>query len=242
MAAIYEPATQSPTPLARAPENSNPSRQAQFASPQQLFRESEIRLGAAASSGRADEELIASRLLANAGLYCRWEVEHRALLAQVLRERRAGPRQAELVSVCVRLIHRKALFEYLRQSQLRGQERITLLYRALGQHHYSQLVVMEHGNYLRSAASYLCMAHIGTHVFRNALYAAPLREYEALYADLYHANCEAHLLDPDDPLAGYFRQSAATLKKQVLLKRSILLHCALHETRAGPAPAVERRH
>lgn len=224
-----------PTRLPRPPRS-------QLVSYRQLVDESERRLTAAALSGRADEELVASRVLANAALYSRWEFEHRALLTRVLRERRAGRRQAELLAVCVTLVHRKALFEYLRQSQLRGQERITLLYRALGRHHYARLVVMEHGNYLRSAASYLCMGHLGMHVFGNSLFGLPLGEYEALYTDLYHANCEAHLLDPADPLAGYFRQSAGTLRKQVLLKRSILLHCALNEARVGSDPAVDQRH
>lgn len=226
-------------PPARAPTRLQRSH---LVSHQQLFEESERRLATAASSGRADEELVASRLLANAALYTRWEFEHRALLLRVLRERRAARRQAELLAVCVTLVHRKALFEYLRQSQLRGEERITLFYRALGRDHYSRQVVHEHGNYLRSAASYLCMVHLGVNVFGNPLFGLPLGEYEALYSDLYHANCEAHLLDPADPLAGYFRQSAVSLRKQVLLKRSILVHCALHETGGGNVPAVDRRH
>ncbi len=219
-----------------------PARSAPHISYRQLFTESEQRLAVAASSGIHDEELIAGRLLADAGLYSRWESEHAALLGRVAHERRAGPRRALLLSTSLTLIHRKALFEYLRDSQLRGFERADFVHRVFGSHEYSRLIVHEHGNYIRSAASFICMRYLGAHVFRDALFGSPLEEYEELYAGFYDSCCKTFLLSHDDPLVRYFRETHATLKRQLALRRSILLRCALHDSHPDTVPAVDRRH
>jgi hypothetical protein len=208
----------------------------------QLFKDSERRLAMAASSGIQEEELVASRLLGDAGLYYRWEVEHGAMLGRIVQERRAGPRQATLVSVSLTLIHRKALFEYLRDSHLRGLERATFIHRIFGGHEYARLIVREHENYIRSAASFLCLKYLGSQTFRNPLFGAPLQEYDELYASFCFSCCEAVLLNADDPLARYSHETAATLKRQLALRRSILLRCARHDTQPDKVPPVDRRH
>ena len=212
----------------------------------QLLKESERRLAAAGSSGIPHEEMIASRLLANAALYNRWEIEHGALLGRIALERRAGPRRAALISMCLTLIHRKALFEFLRESGLRGTARADLVHRVLGSHEYSRLIVMEHSNYIRSAASYLCVQYLGVQVFRSSLFGLPLAEYEELYASYYQSCCETALLAADDPLTRYFHEVHASLKRQLSLRRSILLRCALHDThpdnQTGNESQVDRRH
>ena len=52
-------------------------------------------------------------------------------------------------------------------------------------------VVSEHGRYVRSAASYLCSSHVGSHMMFDALFEAPLAEYEDLYASYFRTYCSA---------------------------------------------------
>ena len=54
-------------------------------------------------------------------------------------------------------------------------------------------MVAEHGEYLRSAGSFLCTQHLGSSVFQNAVFLAPLQRYEELYREYFAAFCGAAL-------------------------------------------------
>ena len=95
-----------------------------------LMRESSDRIARASRSNDAKEHVVAQRILATPGSWSAWELEHSSLMRQVadfvaLRNQAGALRHAAL-----RLIHAKALFEYLRKHGVRGSARARLLWQA----------------------------------------------------------------------------------------------------------------
>src|SRR5271155_988860 len=108
------------------------------------MRESTDRIERALRSGDAREQVVAQRVLATAGSWSAWELEHSVLMRQVadfvaLRNQAIALRHASL-----RLIHGKALFEYMKKHNLRGAARA----KVLGHFHrtllYEHAVIAEH--------------------------------------------------------------------------------------------------
>lgn len=165
------------------------------------MQESQRRLANAVLSGPPNEECVASRILDSPRDYRRWEDEHAALMRRIAAERLPGVQKAELLNISLSLIHRKALFEYLRDEQVRGIRREAIMAHFFSHRDCTSAVVSEHGRYVRSAASYLCSSHVGSHVMFDALFEAPLAEYEDLYASYFRAYCSAALVSNDDGVA-----------------------------------------
>src|ERR1700709_1433302 len=91
------------------------------------MRESTDRIERALRSTDAKEQIVAQRVLSSPGSWSAWELEHSALMRQVadfvaLRNQAVALRHASL-----RLIHGKALFEYLKKHDVRGDARATVL-------------------------------------------------------------------------------------------------------------------
>src|SRR5262245_33208665 len=74
-----------------------------------LMEESQRRLSSAVRSGEPDEERVATRILGNARLYRSWENEHATLMRRIATERLPGVQKAQLLTISLSLIHRKAL-------------------------------------------------------------------------------------------------------------------------------------
>ena len=156
-----------------------------------LMEESQRRLANAALSGVPNEERVAMRILDDARGYRRWEDEHATLMRRIAAERLPGVQKTQLLNVALSLIHRKALFEYLRDEQVRGIRRQDIVAHFFSHRDYNSAVVAEHGRYMRSAASYFCSSYVGSHVMFDALFEAPLGEYEDLYASYFRTYCSA---------------------------------------------------
>lgn len=214
---------------------------AQFVTRSQLMEASEWRLSQAATSGIPEEELIADRLFGSTRLYAHWQAEHDGILARVVNKFRSRTRDAALVSAALGLIHRKAFFEYLLAARLRGNDRIEFVRRFFGHEDYKRTIVVEHGNYLRSAASFLCVHHLGTSLLNNPLFNEPLLQYEELYGNYFFAASETLLEDQRNLLFGYTGTLAKSLKRQVELRRTILLRSAVTGTPVENAEASTPR-
>ena len=80
----------------------------------QLMRESERRIESAVDSTDPGESIVALRLLADGAVLRLWSVEHARYMRVVARERRRPDQLSALRVVSFGLIHRKAVFEYLR--------------------------------------------------------------------------------------------------------------------------------
>ncbi|HEY7643031.1 MAG TPA: hypothetical protein VH814_25095 [Steroidobacteraceae bacterium] len=195
------------------------------------MEESQRRLADAVLSGTPSEERVATRLLDSARDYRKWEGEHATLMQRIAAERLPVVQKAELLNISLSLIHRKALFEYLRDEQVRGIRRQAIMAHFLAHRDYNSAVVAEHGRYVRSAASYLCSSHVGSNVMFDSLFERPLAEYEDLYASYFRTYCDLLLTTDDRALAASIQSVLAELKSQIGEWRKALI--ALTQSQSG---------
>lgn len=200
-----------------------------------LMEASEHRLYGAAHSSLPLEELIATRILDNPQDFRRWESEHATLMGRVADERRDTARATALLTGVLALIHRKALFEYLRDEEIRGETRHLLFRQLFGERDYARTVVLEHGNYLRSAGSFLCSRYVGRKLLLHPLFAQPLARYELLYSDYFRVYCDLSVAEMRCQPAAALRPLALQLKQQVGFYRGAIMR--LVQTN-GAAPKV----
>jgi len=123
-----------------------------------LMRESTDRIESALRSEDDKDHHIAHRLLETTRSFYMWELEHSGLMRQVAEQGKLQTQALALRHAALRLIHGKALFEYLRTNQVRGEERVKILTYFHPTRLYEYAVVQEHGSYLRKAGSFLCTA------------------------------------------------------------------------------------
>ena len=200
----------------------------------QLVVASEQELARVARSGPGQQRKVAATLLAAPLEYRKWEAEHGRLMTTVAMPA-TGERQArELLSAALSLVHRKALFEYLSHQARRGGDRRALIHHFNGSKSFTQAVVAEHGNYLRSIGSLLCIEHLGATLLIHQGFDEPLRKYENLYAEYFRSYCNSLLAPPDtSDNSDSMRMLLPYLKSDVLAERKRLL--ALPSTNAGHA-------
>jgi hypothetical protein len=156
-----------------------------------LMRESTDRVQAALSSSDRNEQLIARRVLESTVIWQQWENEHSSLMRQLAN---CGVRQAQVAALkqtTFRLLHGKALFQFLRQSALRGAQRAQVLAHFRPGRSFASAIIAEHGAYLRRACSYLCTSHLGSEVVQDPAFLDPMQRYEELYTEYFNLYCSA---------------------------------------------------
>jgi len=157
-----------------------------------LMRESTDCVEAALSSDDLHEQLIARRVLESPGAFDAWEREHTSLMRPLsnvsVRRQVAGLKQATF-----RLLHGKALFQYLRQGAVRGVQRQQLIAYFRPGRSYEIAMISEHGAYLRKACSFLCASHIGSEVVGDPAFLDPMLRYEELYSEYFQIYCNSLL-------------------------------------------------
>ena len=179
-----------------------------------LMRESTDRIERALHSEDDKEHVVARRISENARTWELWENEHSGLMRQiadygVLRTQAAALRQTSL-----RLIHGKALFEYLRRNQVRGAERAQILNYFYPTRGFQYAVISEHGGYVRKACSYLCTSHVGSGVVHDPAFLDPMQHYESLYAEYFDLYCRT--LFPGEGVESASERSLLPLLKHQL--------------------------
>ena len=145
------------------------------------------------------------------------------------------PRDGALLRYSLGLEHAKAgntqrAIEYLRDENVRGANRTAIMAHFCSHHDYSCAIVSEHGRYVRSAASFLCSSHVGSHVMFDALFEDPLAEYEELYGSYFRTYCNS-MLASDDALANSMLPVLVDLKAQIGEWRKALI--ALTHSQSG---------
>jgi hypothetical protein len=153
------------------------------------MRESTDRVQRALYSDNPNEQLVASRLLESPAAFQTWEGEHSGLMLEVANPSFRRTQAALLKNATFRLIHRKALFEYLRDGQIRGSLRRRIMISFHPAQDYTRSVIAEHGLYLRKACSLLCTSHVGGNVLRDPGFFDPIRRYQELYAAYFQIFC-----------------------------------------------------
>jgi hypothetical protein len=162
-----------------------------------LMEESEWRVEIAASS-RLPEELVASRVLETPLTYRRWTAEHDRLLRPVAAQTRVDGQVVSLRSTALSLVHRKALFEYLRERSLTGKKRHRLFELFYGYRDYTNAVLAEHGNYVRCSSSYLCTQYLAAHLMHDEALGEPLQLYEQRFQEYFRSFCDLELADTEE--------------------------------------------
>jgi hypothetical protein len=154
-----------------------------------LMRVSTDRIESALRSDDAKEYLLAQRVLATPGSWHSWELEHSGLMRHVADYPSLRHQAAALRRTSLRLVHGKALFEYLKKHNVRGRERIRVLTHFYPRRLYEHAVVVEHTAYLRKSCSYLCASHVSTDLVQDAEFLDPMTQYETLYAEYFDLYC-----------------------------------------------------
>jgi hypothetical protein len=192
---------------------------------EQLMAASEAELARVARHGQAREQQLAAQLLASPLDYRRWETEHLRLMSGVANPKRNSGQARALLAATFSLIHRRALFEYLRGHTLRGTARRDLVQHFHGQESFTKAMVAEHGIYQRSSASLICTEHLGTTLLVHQAFGDPLRRYENLYAEYFRSYCDSFLAPPADAESDSdsVRMLLPHLKRDVLDVRTRLM-------------------
>jgi hypothetical protein len=157
-----------------------------------LMRESTDCVDSALRSDDPIEHLIVSRLLESPAIFRTWESEHSGLMREVANSGVWRTQAALLKKATFRLIHRKALFEYLRDQRVRGSARQRIVLTFHPTQDYTRAVIAEHEVYLRKACSFLCTSHVGANVAHDPGFFDPMRHYQALYAQYFQIFCRMH--------------------------------------------------
>jgi hypothetical protein len=188
------------------------------------MEESEARIAAIARDGSAAQAWVARRILDDTRLYQRWEAEHDRIMRSVAGEARGLRQVTALRRASFALIHRKAMFEYLRQQKIAGRDRHAVFALVYGdQHDYALAVIQEHSNFVRSASSFLCSRHLGWQLFADRAFGEPLWRYEQLYADYFRTFCGTALNTDQYKSGDTLRTLLPYLKRQLSsLRRAIL--------------------
>jgi hypothetical protein len=191
------------------------------------MEESEWRIENVARESAGREGLIACHVLQDTKLYHRWVSEHDRLMRNVSAETKR-PRQVDaLRRAAFGLVHRMAMFDYLREQKITGRDRHAVFSLVSGEHDYVTAVLLEHGNYLRAASSLLCSRHVGLRLMQDRAFGDPLRYYEQLYADYFRAFCGTALAANQHDSGDTLRTLVPYLKRQLgKLRRAVLAMAA----------------
>ncbi len=154
-----------------------------------LMRESTERVQTALKSSDVGEQLIARRIFENPDTWSQWESEHSNLMRQLANCGLQRAQVAALKHATFRLLHGKALFQYLRRSEIRGVERTQVMAHFRPGRSYANAVVAEHNVYLRKACSFLCTRHLGSEVVEDPSFLDPIQRYEELYSEYFNLYC-----------------------------------------------------
>lgn len=190
-----------------------------------LMDESELCIADAAKNGTPVQVLVASRLLAYPSVYYRWECEHAQLMRQVSQHTYLHRQAIALRSTALKLLHRKAVFEYLQERQLTREQRQRLIRMFHSFKDYTSSLIAEHGNYLRGASSYLCSHHLARRFMKDSAFAEPLHLYQERYNDYFRVFCDVELATTEQEKAAVepMRLLRPLLKMQLAEARQAVL-------------------
>jgi hypothetical protein len=187
--------------------------------------ESEARIEMTASSKSPADLLVAARILDRPVEFTRWEAHHDRLLRPVSAPLRLSEQMVALRSTAFTLVHRKSLFEYMREHQVTGARRRKLLGIFYGCADYTNALLAEHANYVRCSSSFLCTQHLAAHLMHDRALDAPLALYEEWYAEYFRAFCDMELAETEEEKQAALAQEALKplLKHRVTEARRAIL-------------------
>jgi len=154
-----------------------------------LIDVSELRLDTLRWAGEDDERSIVRRLYESNGSYRRWQSFHGGLMRHVSGSHSRQGQIALIRRTSFELIHRQALFEYLRENDLSEAGRKAVMAGFHGTLDFSRALVAEHGRYLQSNSSLFCARYLGRSVLWDARFSGGLDDYRLVYMDFFSHYC-----------------------------------------------------
>jgi hypothetical protein len=153
-----------------------------------LMDESEQALFSAAQKGSGTDARIAKQIIGDSKTHSLWEARHAELLRPVAEQNGRTPQVMALRDVEVRLVHRRALIDHLREHQLRGKERERLFQVFYGPREFQDAVLAEHRQYMLAVSSRVSTDHL-IDVMSDPVSKKLLADYECLYARYFDLYC-----------------------------------------------------
>ena len=189
------------------------------------MEESESRVEMTAQSLAPADILVAQRILVRPVEFTRWVAHHDQLMRAVSTHGQVSRQIVALRATAFSLVHRRALFEYLRERRLTGTKRKKLLAVFYGCADYTNAMLAEHGNYVRSSSSYLCTQHLAENLMHDPALDEPLALYEEWYAEYFHAFCDVELAETEEEKQACLAQESLKplLKYRVTEARKVIL-------------------
>jgi len=206
-----------------------------------LMDESEWRIELAADSSEPEDQIV-HRILGNATAYRRWASEHDFLLRGISGQGRLEGQVRALRSAAMNLVHRKALYRYVKDRQLTGHKRRRLFELFYGCRDYTNAVLAEHGNYVRCTSSLVCAEYLAEHLMHDTAVVDPMALYEERYTEYFRAFCDGELAETEEERVAAEPLDALRplLKFQLAEARTAILSLPLAPTRAWREVQIRR--
>ncbi len=158
------------------------------------------------------------------GTYSDWEHRHSQLMQQVCRPHGMRAQLIKMRETTLSLIHRRCVFEYLRDRRITGAQRHRYIALFYGARDYATSMVMEHGHYSRTSLSASCSRFIGAEILRDPAFEAPLIAYEQSYSEYFRVFCDLQLMSVEKMSSACEKALLPLLKERARLAREQLLH------------------
>ena len=191
-----------------------------------LMRVSHSHVAQTARDDNEENQILAMRLMQHPGTYAEWESGHSKLMHEVCQPTRFRAQLVKMRETTLRLVHRRAVFEYLRDRKITGAKRHRYIAIFYGSRDYASSVVVEHGHYTRTWISSSCSKFIGTEVLRDPAFEAPLIAYEQWYGEYFRAFCDLELASSETlstpcetALLPYLKERAEVARERLIRLR-----------------------
>jgi hypothetical protein len=188
-----------------------------------LMHVSGERVQAALRGEDAKEHELAQRILSTPATWNSWELDHSSLMRQIADFSALRNQASALRHMALRLIHGKALFEYLKKHNVRGDERRHIITHFYPTRMFEEALVAEHAIYLRKACSLMCAQHVGADLIFDDTFIDPMQHYEQLYTQYFDLYCST-LPSRRQDVVGSQRSLLPLLKHQLNEWRWIILN------------------
>jgi len=189
-----------------------------------LMRVSHSHVQATARDDGHEQQVVALRLLQHPCSYQEWEHQHSQLMQRICQPARLRTQIVRMRAATLALIHRRSVFEYLRDRRITGAKRHHYIALFYGSRDYASSVIVEHGHYTRSWISASCSRFIGTEIFRDPAFEAPLAAYEQWYGEYFRAFCDLELANTETVSTACEQALLPYLKERARLARERLIN------------------
>lgn len=150
--------------------------------------ESEQALWTAAEKNSGTDARIAKQILSDAKAHGLWEARHAELVRPVAEHSGRVPQVLALRELEVRLVHRRALIDHLRERQIKGKERERLFRVFYGPRDFRDAVLAEHRQYMLTVSSRVSTDHL-IDLMHDPASTQLVHRYEELYAQYFELYC-----------------------------------------------------